>query len=150
MFERIVEIIMLVMSESKGKDLMNIDYQKLQVLGYSHSEISTALNWLADMAINPPSLDYSKPKHKQSFRILHQSEQDIFTPEAWGEIIQMNNLGIINNEATEMLIDRAVYNGVTKVDTKMVKTFVAYLLFNPTSSNYGNGRVMLRGDDTIN
>jgi uncharacterized protein Smg (DUF494 family) len=149
MYERIVEIIVYVISEIKYSDkvISDINYNELERLGYSRSEISAALSWIID------SQDFSKKFTLEdaptsdgiSFRILHGSERDIFSLEAWGEINLMMTLGLINSEQIEFIIERASLSGLKLIDKEMLRNIFSSILFNqlifqnPTNKSYLNG-----------
>lgn len=152
MYERIVDIIVYVMSELKSKkDIKKVNLEELHSRGYTSAEISTALSWIVDrMAFNEKILPFGNKTEPLSFRILQESEKELFTPEAWGELVSMNNLGIISNENIEALIDKAMLIGMYKIDLKELKIFVANSIFFKEYDNIGGSRFMLQGNDTIN
>lgn len=151
MYERIVEIITFVLSELKqNKKLSEIDLNILQDRGYSSSEISTAFSWLVD------KLEFGFPSQPleitdvNSFRILHDAEKELFTESAWGELIQMQMLGLVSAEQIELIIERALLSGVFKIDANYLKNMVASFMFNATKSVSSGSRVLLSGNDSIN
>ena len=151
-FARIIEIIILVISElQRNKTIADIDVNELQAKGYTSTEISTAFSWLADR------VDFSGPAHslnenagEDSFRILHEVEQDMFTSQAWGEMIQLHSLGILGNDHIESIIERAFLSGVQQVDSRLLKSFVAMSVFNASDDSLFGSRLMLNGDESIN
>lgn len=151
MYERIVEIITFVLSELKqNKKLSDIDLTILKDKGYSSSEISTAFSWLVDrleFENLPQPLNISDVN---SFRILHDAEKELFTEAAWGELIQMQSLGMINTDQIEQIIERALLSGVFKIDSFFLKNMIASFIFNATSSTTPGSRILLSGNDSIN
>lgn len=152
MFERIVEIIVYVVSELRqNNDLAKLNLDELINQGYTSSEISTALSWIADrMEINDKYTPVDTTIQNNSFRVLHDLEKELFTKEAWGELITMNALGLITNEHIETLIDRAFMLGLRQIDLQQLKIFVANVVFNAQYNNLAGSRFMLIGNDTIN
>ncbi len=151
MQERIIEIILYVISELKNnKEISDIDIGNLVNLGYTNAEISTAISWLADRVEFPDSFYSITPiSSSDSFRVLHIAEYDLFTQEAWGEVVQLSTLGLLSNEHIELLIDRATMMGATEIDTGQVRAFLANVLFNAQTSSSPGSRVMLTGSDLI-
>jgi uncharacterized protein Smg (DUF494 family) len=151
MYERIVEIITYVLSELKqNKKISDIDLNDLETKGYSNSEISTAFSWLVDrleFSNKSPNLNLES---ENSFRILHDAEKDLFTEEAWGELIQMQSIGILNVNQIELIIERALLSGIFKIDSFFLKNMIASFIFNATNSLMPGSRVLLSGNDTIN
>lgn len=151
MFERIIEIIVYVMSELKQKkQLAEIDLRELEQLGYTNSEISTAFSWLVDRIEFDETEKFEKKSSRTSFRILHEAEKELFSKTALGELVQFTSLGILNNEHIEQIIEKALVSGMNYIDSGHLKTFVAYAVFNAHSNAYGDARIMLQGGETIN
>jgi uncharacterized protein Smg (DUF494 family) len=151
MYERIVDIITYVLSELKqNKKLADIDLNILRDKGYSSSEISTAFSWLVDrIEFNNPSQPLNI-SDVNSFRILHDAEKELFTEFAWGELVQMQSLGIINTDQIEQIIERALLSGVFKIDSFFLKNMIASFIFNATNSTTPGSRILLSGNDSIN
>lgn len=151
MYERIIEIIVFVISELRlNKDINDIDLVELKSRGYTSSEISAAISWLVDqMEFSEKFISSSLFSKNTSFRVMHQSERDLFTPKALGEIIQFNSLGILNNEHIELLIEKASMLGIRQVDVSAVRSYIANNVFNAQFNNSGS-RFLLQGNDTIN
>lgn len=152
MYERIIEIIVYVLGELKNKKkLSEIDTKELEKLGYTNAEISTAFSWLVDrFEFGNQFFNKDFPSTEDSFRILHQAEQELFTDEAFGELIQYHSLGIINSRHIEAIIERALMLGLYQIDSTQIKSFIAYAIFNAASDLNTPNRYMLSGNDSIN
>ncbi|MCX6145919.1 MAG: DUF494 family protein [Candidatus Kapabacteria bacterium] len=152
MFERIIEIIAFVIMELRqNKNIAEIDLDKLSTLGYSKSEISTAFSWIVDRMefsddIVSPSDNVTSP---ESFRVLHEAEKHIFTPEAWGVMVEFHSLGLLKNNQIENIIERGMLSGIKSVGASQLKSFIATMLFNLSTNNIPGSRVMLKGNETI-
>lgn len=151
MYERIVEIITFVLSELKqNKKISDIDLNELEKKGYSNSEISTAFSWLVDRVEFSNKITSLEIQSEDSFRILHDAERELFTEQAWGELIQMHSIGILNSNQIELIIERALLTGIFKIDSFFLKNMIASFIFNATNSIMPGSRVLLSGNDTIN
>jgi len=151
MHERIVEIITRVLNELKqNKKINEIDIHDLEKHGYTDSEISAAFSWLVDKLEFSNELFNVDKSANNSFRILHEAEQDLFTESAWGELIQMHSIGMINSSHIETIIERAIVSGVYKINSDMLKANVASIIFKAVPNNVPGSRIMLKGNDTIN
>lgn len=152
MFERVIEIIVYLISELRNnRNFADINVQHLKDLGYTTSEISTAFSWIADKfdfdEFNSRNTPFTSP---HSFRILHPAEMDMFTKEAYGQMIHLHSLGIIENEHIEHIIDRAIVTG-NVLDIRTLKYFVASAIFDIDGSNAANtARIILTGNESIN
>lgn len=151
MYEKIIEIIVYVISELRqNKNISEIDVNELQKRGYTSAEISTALSWLVDRVEFSEQIFIKDSTRETSFRILHEAERELFTKEAWGELVQLQSLGILTNEHIDTIIERALMLSLNKIDSPKFKTFVAMVIFNPQGDGVSGNRIMLNGSDAIN
>jgi len=151
--ERIMEIIVHVISEmSDTGSVEDIDITGLQKQGYTEAEISVAVSWLVQQMQQqemPTEERLIQRTSATAFRTLHFAEQHLFSKEAYGEIIQLQSLGIINNEHIEAIIERCFMFGELGISKKDVYGIVSELVFRDNSQQPGS-RTMLMGNDTIN
>ena len=152
MYEKIIEIIIYVISELKlNNDIESLNLDLLLSKGYTDSEISTALSWIVDrIDLTEQIFTFNGQSEPASFRILHDLEKDLFTTEAWGELVNLSSLGLVSNEQVELMIDRAFMLGLKQIDLEQLKMFIANVVFNAEFSKLGGSRFMLDGKDTIN
>lgn len=152
MFERIIQIIVYVLNSLKdNQNIESIDIKELTKLGYSEVEISTAISWLVDKA------DFEKienifdfEKSNNGIRVLHASEMALFTKDAMGELIQLHSLKVINNEQIEMILEKAMFSGIQKIDILTLRQIVAGMIFNVANNLEANNRLMLFGNESVN
>lgn len=147
--EKIVEIISHVLKEIKSnKEISEIDLKKLSSKGYSEKEISTAFSWLIDrVEFKDP---FSFADITNSFRMLHSAERDLFSTEAYGELVELNSLGVLSNQNIEDLVEKALFTGFALIDTPKLKQMVAEILLSSEGTIENGSRLLLRGNDTIN
>lgn len=152
MIEKIIQLITFVMSNLQGnKKIENIDVNELLKLGYSHVEISTALSWIADKTDFDQCEDFINiDNHTKSIRLLHDSEKELFTFEAYEELIKLYSLKIIDNVTIENLIDKAMFSRNQKIDLITLRQLIAGMIYFMTNNNDSNKRVMLFGNESIN
>ena len=152
MYERIVEIIVYVISELKhNRDISEIDVMELQNRGYSNTEISTAFSWIVDKFELSEKININEEYvNDTSFRIFHEAERELFTRDALGELIQMHSLGILSNENVEQILEHSVIAGNNQISSEQLKSFVANIIFNAQFNRDSGSRMMLMGDDDIN
>ncbi len=150
MHERIVEIILLLVSELKSdKQLSEIDVAFLARNGYTQTEISSAFSWLFERMNTGTTIVRSKGQSESSFRILHEAEQMVITREAFGYILQWRELGLLSNDEIEMIIERIMAAGFSSIGESEIKSFLAGLLFDQENRQGKSGRISLNGNDTI-
>lgn len=151
MQEKIIEILVYLISElRKNTPIGDIDLSVLSKKGYSTSEISTAFNWLYEKVVHDDAIiSDTAPSSIHSHRSLHDAERNVIPPEAFGYMIQLRELGLINDLDIEIVIDRIMMGGFSPVSIEEIKMIVASLLLeNDDSPNVGS-RKMLHGNDTI-
>jgi len=151
MHDKILEIIVYMVAQLKVKD--NLTEQNLSELhnkGYTKSEISAAFSWIIDRIEFADDLfDETFLEGSDSFRILHKVEGDLFHKDAWGELIQMQTLGIISNQQIDLLIERSLMVGISKMDAPTMKSLLSDMLFSHNIPVSAGNRIFLQGNDTI-
>ncbi len=142
-------IIYLVKRVHIGTRLKDIKLDKLR--GYNHSEISAAYSWLMQKheigelhEKKPNSMDIPSP------RVLHPNERSRITSNAYGYMLELYYLGILDAKRMEKLIEYAVLRMDSELtDVPDVKDWVAGMIFD--SEYLGSDRsLFLKGNETIN
>ena len=153
MNERVVEILIYIMSEIRRNrnvtTKLDILSESLIQKGYSESEISSAFSWLMDRLNNEAEelIPKQEPSLKSSIRHLHEIEKAVISIEAHGYLIQLRELGIIDQIDQEQILERAMMSGASEVDVDDVKAVVAAMLI--SSDNLENGGYFLADDNQI-
>ena len=150
MHERIVEILMFLVSELKtNKQLNDIDVSFLTKSGYTQSEISTAFSWLFERMSVGQHVVPSGPQSETSFRFLNETEKMVINPEAFGYLLQSCQLGLLRNSDLEIIIDRIMAAGFSNIGVPEIKSFVAGILSDSLGRNGVGNQISLESDDTI-
>ncbi len=152
MRERIVEIIVYLMGELQNNTpIGEIDLSVLTSNGYTPAEISTAFSWLYDRINLGENLITEVGKGSvHSHRVLHEAERMVFSPDAYGYLIQLREIGLIKEADIEAVIDRVMMAGYATAGMEEVKSIVASLLLEADDYFSVGSRVMLNSKDTIN
>ncbi len=151
MYERIIEIIVLVLAKlTQNNELNDINIDELTSRGYTQEEITTAFSWLLEQLENSTDfINDFKPNKDEAYRILSENEEDLFTKEAWGEIINLRNLGLLNNKSIESLIDWATVMGIDRMTTEQLKDYLAFNIFKLQSDKSSNNFIFM-GNQSVN
>ena len=150
LYEKIIEIIVFLLTELKNnKQLSDVDTNKLEKLGYTQNEINTAFSWVYSKIYAGEKIFADDSKATKSQRFLHDIEQNIITPEAYGYLIQLNELGLINNTDIDIMIDRVMVSSYNKVDLEDMKSLIASYLLDIDDMNDSNRRMMINTNDTV-
>ena len=153
MQEKIVEILLhLITGIKEHKVIEESEINRLIEKGYTQTEISAAFSWLYDKVQFGESLlsDNNEDICPKSYRIFHDAEKMIFSPEARGYLMQCYELGLIDEWDMEYIIDKVVFSGFSKVTLSEIKSLVISTIFDFDDSDRIGSRVMLSSKDTIN
>ena len=151
MREKIVEIIVYLMGELRNNiPLGEIDLSVLTNNGYTPTEISTAFSWLYEKFTLGENLakDVSKSS-PHSHRVMHEAERSVFTNEAQGYLIQLRELGLIQDSEIETVIDRVMLADYASAGIQETKSIVASILLEGDSQRTSGSRMMFNGKDSI-
>jgi Smg protein len=151
MQEKIVEIIVYLIHEMRhDKRLGEIDLRILSERGYTDNEISTAFSWLFDkINLGENLLTDGQRTSAHSHRILHDAERSVISPEALGYLIQLRELGLLDDMEVELAIDRIMMAGFSSVGLSEIKSIAASIMFDYDDSARIGSRLMLNSKDTI-
>ena len=130
MKQRIIELLVQIMSEIQVNNrLSEIDLIGLRDQGYTQTEISEALSWLYDnMQHDDGVLSFPPSSPGTSRRVFHDVEKSAFTIESQGYLLQLRELGLLDDRELEIVIERAMQTGYERLSVDEVKELVAHLL----------------------
>lgn len=130
MDQRIVEILMYVIGEIQSRrikldEIEGISDELLQ-RGFSQRDVATAISLVADRyAGESQRTQVGSPTGAHSHRVLHEVERQYVSPEAYGYLIQMSNLGILDYNDLEELLEHCMLLGNLNVGSDEMKMLVA-------------------------
>lgn len=150
-YNRIIEIIVFLLRELQdNKQLSDVDFDALSKLGYTQNEINTAFGWIYSKMYTGEKVFAADRTISQSHRVLHEVEKNVITPEAQGYLIQLKELGLLSDMDVEVIIDKIMVSGFSKINLDEIKAFIASYLLDLEDMTNTNRRVMLNTNDTIN
>jgi uncharacterized protein Smg (DUF494 family) len=150
LYEKVLEIIVLLLAELKqNKQLSDVDLNQLEKLGYTQNEINTAFSWVYSKIYTGDKIFVDADNNTKSNRFLHDVEQNIITSEAYGYLIQLKELGLLNNMDVDLIIDKLMVTSYNKVDLVEMKYMIAAYLLDLDDMNNTNSRMMINTNDTI-
>lgn len=148
MNERIIEIILYLINQiRKDTPIELIDVKGLSSDGYTDAEIGAAFSWIADRAVFGDEL--STPQGRNSFRVLHDSERSLFRTDAYGYLLLLSQIGLLDDTQLEMLINRAHFSGYQPLTIGEIKEMVASLMIETGDVGFGGSRLLLNSNDTV-
>jgi len=119
------------MRDSKGCLSESEDFSTtLKTMGYSDNEISSAYFWLWNRFDNSPEWLYSEfPKVHMTNRVLTAAERVRMTTEAYGFLLKLLNLSLIDSEQFETVLERVSVFGGDPVSFDQIKAIASALVF---------------------
>ena len=145
MYEKVMEILVLLMQhmqDEKGRfnNIADVS-QSLVGNGYTQQEVNTAFTWLFErpQAQAETVVDSTRPLRPKPNRILHTIERMMISPEAYGYLIQLRELGLIDDVQTETIIERAMLSGARHITQGDMKIIAASVLLDVEGSVWSGG-----------
>ena len=150
-YEKVLEIIVFLLTELKrNKQLSEVDLKLLEKQGYTQNEINTAFSWIYSKIYTGDKIFVEEDNNTKSNRFLHEVEQNAISSEAYGYLIQLKELSLLNNMDMDLIIDKLMVTSYNKVDVEDMKYMVAAYLLDIDDMNNTNSRMMINTNDTIN
>lgn len=139
------------MSEMQGKKaLQDIDLTDLKNRGYTQSEINAAVTWLYEHIQGPGARGLQPGEGTRgSRRVFHEAERAVFVTEAQGYLIQLAELGLLDEKDMEAVIDRAMMSGYERLSIAEVRDIVTAVLSAREGGMRGSHHSPLTSEDTI-
>jgi len=147
MNERIIDLILYLASQiRKNTPIDSIDVKVLSADGYTDAEIGAAFSWIVDTRIFHM---VGKERRRSRFRVLHEAERAIFPPDAYGYLLQLIEIGILNDRDLENLINRMHCGGSPPLSVRDIKDLIPMVLAEQDEDSFDSTRLMLNTHDTI-
>ena len=129
MERNIVEILVILLRQYPDGGIKQEDFEPLTEdligLGYTKQEIESALFWFYNKLESESKLNIFENSETDSYRVLHEVERAVLTPQAHGYLVELRHLGIISLTEMDRIIERAVLLGGYKVTIDDIKSLVA-------------------------
>ncbi len=155
MNERVVEILIYLMHEIRQKrgniELMDGISKDLIGKGYTENEINAAFSWLFErFKSDSEDILVNEEADVNSYRMLSDIERLVVSSKAFGYLIQLRQLRLIEQSQMEQIIERVMMLGVSSIGIEEIKTVVAALFLNSDDSEMlPLGKSMLDPDSMI-
>ncbi len=139
--QKVVGLVMLLMREIREHrlklDEIDLFSEDLLGQGYTETEINAAFSWVFSRldGIEPAEVLFQADANRRSFRVLHPIETAVLRPEAYGQLLEMYALKMLNLEDVERIIERAMSFG-GPLGAEEIRLMVHTILFE--EGNSGN------------
>ena len=135
MKETVIDVLMYLFQNYIDGDLeIGSDRESLKVelsaAGFPHAEINKAFNWLEGLAIMHDGITGKPGPRTQSTRIYSMPELRKLNLECRGFLLHLEQTGILDATARELVIDRVMALESTEISLDQLKWIVLMVMFN--------------------
>lgn len=104
--------------------------RELREAGFEPGQVAKAFDWLQDLAANRASADELPAAANTSTRIYTVEEQRKLDAECRGFLYFLENAGVLDGNARELVIDRVLALESEEIDIGQLKWIILMVLFN--------------------
>ncbi len=140
-------IIQMVRMIRSGESLRDLDSKNFS--SANKSEASAAYSWILQKVESGHLNSDARKSHHRQLRILHAAERTIISTDAYGYLIELFNIGVIDQDDMERIIESAMMNNFEKIGIERMKEMVARVVFGVGEKSRPGG-TYLSGGETIN
>src|SRR5690606_1998098 len=125
MKENVLDVLMYLFENYMDDETeMNPDRESLRVelqeAGFRRTEITKAFAWLEGLAAEPGAADVALPAAR-SVRVFSNEEIARLEPAARGFLLYLEQVGLLNAQQRELVLDRVMALDADDVDVEQVK-----------------------------
>jgi len=144
---RLIELVLFlarVFTAQERIDIIDIE-KSLTRQGYSTVEINTAVSWFTDV-LEDDLVGFTDGSFtsEDSFRIQGALERRLLTPDAFGFLLNLRSLGLINDIMYEGLLNHLLLLGIARADKGMIEDIVVSDMF---GDNYDGDELRFELED---
>lgn len=103
---------------------------ELKEAGFDVEEIDRAFGWLDGLTRSTEESEQIKHASSGCIRVLSPDEQIKISPECWGFLLYLEQIGILDTATREIVIDRLVVFEHEQIDVPQIKWVTLMVLFN--------------------
>jgi uncharacterized protein Smg (DUF494 family) len=126
----LMQMIERILADPGCADDVDSLLEYLSTLGFSSAEVGHVMGWLlsARADTEPASPRGRIGRVPRSIRVLHESESYLLTTAAQGYLIQLRELGVLDDAMLERIIQTAVIAGDETVDREEIAEIAANVI----------------------
>lgn len=146
----IIEIIVKHIFKSKEKPFNeNEVVEYLLSEGYNIEEINAAFSWIREiLGVRKVKSPLKRTEGRSdALRVLTPAERMNFSPDAYGFVIRLKELGFIDDEMQEEIIERAQYLSDIEIGLDEIKSIVAFVIMSRSGGEWGDDINRLFNDE---
>jgi len=153
--DRILEIVFYLVQHvrSHNGSLARLEdiSRSLRNLGFTDSEISSAYGWfLEEVQSRSERFLFATDRVERLPRVFSDIEKQQFAVSAQGYLIQLYQMGLVDEEEFEQVIERGMMMAPEYVDLAAIKMLASSVLFGGVPTNMDLNWFNVSGDETVN
>ena len=152
MHNNVIDLIIFFVRRIRiGDQLNEVKLDSLQE--YDNAEISAAWSWVLQKQhageLIIPNKKSDTSNRLKAHRVLHFAERMMITKDAYGYLLELYDMGLIDETIMEKIIEQGMLHSTEQINLAKAKAMVVKLIF--TSSNSSHDKTMfLKGNESIN
>lgn len=109
---------------------------ELMAVGFEADEIKDAFTWMETIALHPSAQPESAEAmlDTPTYRIFTSQEKYLLTPEAQGFLVRVRAMGLLDNDAQEEIIERAIRTAEDPVTEQEIKLITILTLLSRSNN----------------
>lgn len=148
----VIDLIVYLVNRMKAGDTLgDIKLESPNV--YNRAEISAAYSWVIQKRESGELESIiRRDKHSHTYlppRILHFAERMVISPGAYGFLLELLNLGLIDYATLEKIIEAVMLNATERVSLDKIKETVSGIILSADDKTHRNSQ-FLKGNESIN
>lgn len=152
MQNNVIDLIIFLVRRMRIGDKLN-DVKLDTLHGYDKAEISAAWSWVLQKyhagELKDPRKELKKAEKPKAHRILHFAERMMITGEAYGYLLELHDMGLIDTVVMEKIIEQAMLHSTEQITLERAKEMVVKMIFASDDSSHGK-TLFLKGNESIN
>ena len=103
--------------------------EELVEVGFDHSDVEKAFNWLADLPTSNDDLQLTSPQHSTT-RIFSDWEVKKLDLQCQGYLLELEQMGILTPTSRELVIDRLMALEADEINIEQLRWVCLIVLYN--------------------
>lgn len=148
---KIVEVITKILEAlNKNVSLEELNHSLLKSKEYDEQTLGIAFSLVYDKILLKKKKTFNQSKRKLSIRILSDQEKDILGIENYNYMLHLMNLGLIELENLELLLEQINFYPENKLTRKEINWMILISLIDFESDIPPGSRMHLYSSDSVN
>jgi uncharacterized protein Smg (DUF494 family) len=123
----LIQMIEKILAEPESVQDMDSLVEYLSMLGFSTAEVGHAMGWLLSARADTEEIPFLglMGRTPRPIRVLHESESWLLTTAAQGYLMQLREMGVLDDVMVEKVIQAAIVGGDEVLDREEIAEIAA-------------------------